>query len=205
MTFTIFSPAFPMLGRIPIEFTREGSNVSPPLEWDGAPVGTRSFALLVEDPDAPHGIFRHWIAYDIPASAAGLKRGDGSRERVPFLRMGRNDFGNSRYEGPEPPVGHGVHHYHFRLMALDVPQLDVPARCSATELVSAARPHCLGEAQFTGLFENPRSASNAATRTPGGKQPGVADPDKLARTGTVSEPVRQTPPAGTWNDVASNE
>jgi hypothetical protein len=116
--------------------------------------------------------------------------------------MGRNDFGNSRYDGPQPPAGHGPHHYHFRLLALDVSELDVPAQSSATDILALAKPRCLAEAEIIGLFENPqaRPAGQGV-----GVRKGIADADKLARTGSVDEPVRDTPPAGAWNDVARNE
>jgi Raf kinase inhibitor-like YbhB/YbcL family protein len=199
MTLAITSPAFASLGSIPLRFTREGANISPAIEWHDAPPETRSFALVVEDPDAPRGIFRHWVAYDIPASSTSLKEGDGSPEPG-TLRMGRNDFGISRYDGPQPPAGHGPHQYHFRLLALDVSELDVPAQSSATDVLAAAKPQCLAEAQIIGLFENPHAPAAGQ-----GVRKGIADADKLARTGTVDEPVRDTPPAGAWNDVARNE
>lgn len=199
MTLAITSPAFSSLGSIPLRFARNGTNISPPIEWRDAPPETRSFALIIEDPDAPRGIFHHWAAYDIPASSTSLMEGDGSRESV-TLKMGRNDFGNSRYDGPQPPAGHGPHHYHFRLLALDVSELDVPAQSSATDILAAARPHCLAKAEIIGLFEHPH-ASETGQRV----RRGIADADKLARTGSVDEPVRNTPPAGAWNDVARNE
>ncbi len=199
MTLAITTSAFSSLGSIPPRFTRNGTNISPPIEWRGAPPETRSFALIVEDPDAPRGIFRHWAAYDIPASFTSLQEGDGSREPV-MLRMGRNDFGNSRYDGPQPPAGHGPHHYHFRLLALGVSELDVPARSSAADILAAAKPQCLAQAEIIGLFEHPH-----ASATVQGVREGIADADKLARTGSVDEPVRDTPPAGAWNDIARNE
>jgi Raf kinase inhibitor-like YbhB/YbcL family protein len=199
MTLAITSPVFSSLGFIPPRFTRDGANISPPIEWHDAPPATRSFALIVEDPDAPRSIFRHWAVYDIPASSTSLKEGDGSREPV-TLRMGRNDFGNSRYDGPQPPAGHGPHHYYFRLLALDISQLDVPAKSPATDILAAAKPRCLAEAEIIGLFETRR-----APQTRQGVRKGIADADKLARTGSVDEPVRDTPPAGAWNDVAPNE
>jgi len=204
MTLSITSSAFPPLGPIPRQFTRDGDNISPPVEWHDAPTETRSFALIVEDPDAPKGVFRHWAAYDIPASCSNLKEGEGSREPVTMLRMGRNDFGNSRYDGPQPPVNHGPHHYHFRLLALNVSELDVPPQSSAELILTAARAKCLEEAEVVGVFENVKKAKSREA-PPGAKSPGVADADKLARTGAVDEPIRQTPPAGAWNDIGRNE
>jgi len=205
MTLMITSPAFSPLASIPRQFTRDGANISPPIEWHDAPTETRSFALIVEDPDAPKGLFRHWVAYDIPASSTSLKEGDGSREPVTMLRMGRNDFGNSRYDGPQPPAGDGPHHYHFRLLALDVSKLNVPAQSSATDILAAASPRRLAEAAIIGVFESPHVVPKGTDRPSRGVRQGIADADKLARTGSVHESVRDTPPAGAWNDVARNE
>ena len=148
MSLSITSSAFSPFGPIPRQFTRDDANVSPPLEWHDAPLETRSFTLILEDPDAPGGIFHHWVVYDIPASSASLKQGDGSREPVTMLRMGRNDFGNTRYDGPEPPVSHGPHHYHFRLLALNVSEHDVPAQSPAEDVLNAAKARCLAEAEI---------------------------------------------------------
>lgn len=174
MTFAISSPAFAANQPIPKKFSREAGNVSPPLEWHSAPGGTQSFALIAEDPDAPNGTFRHWAAYDIPESCRQLTNGAGSRDQNPEVPMGRNDFGNARYDGPQPPLGHGVHHYHFRLFALDVPRLDVPPNSTAGDVLAAAQKHALGEADIVGTF----------TRE------------------SVEDAVADTPPAGDWNDVA---
>ena len=115
------------------------------------------------------------------------------------LKMGRNDFGNSRYDGPQPPAGDAAHHYHFRLLALRVAELKLPPQTRASDILAAAEAECLEQAEVVGLFESP---DNGQRGTP---HPGIADADKLARTGSVDEPVRDTPPAGAWNDVAGNE
>src|SRR5882724_4999207 len=92
MTLRLNSPAFTQNAKIPNQFSRDGGNVSPPIEWQGAPAaGTRSYALVVEDPDAPKGTFRHWAAFDIPGDADGLREGAGSTDGA--IRMARNDFG----------------------------------------------------------------------------------------------------------------
>jgi Raf kinase inhibitor-like YbhB/YbcL family protein len=134
MALRITSPAFSANAEIPRQFTRDAANVSPPIEWRDAPSETRSFALVVEDPDAPSGMFRHWAVYDIPEGSTSLDQGAGSQGQTVALRMGENDFGNTRYDGPQPPPGTGTHHYHFRLLALRVPKLDVPAQCSAKDV-----------------------------------------------------------------------
>jgi Raf kinase inhibitor-like YbhB/YbcL family protein len=153
MTLQIHIPAFESDQPIPRQFTRDGGNVSPMIEWRGAPPETRSFALVVEDPDAPRGIFRHWAAYDIPADALRLQEGAGSSARGIAIRMAKNDFGDTKYDGPQPPPGHGVHHYHFRLFALDVRELDVPDDSDASQVLEAARAHALAEAETIGTFE----------------------------------------------------
>ena len=150
---TLNSPAFAANQEIPRQFSREGGNMSPPIEWRGEPRGTRSYALVVEDPDAPSGMFRHWAAYDIPADMHRLSEGAGSREEGAALQMAVNDFGNARYDGPQPPAGHGTHHYHFRLFALDVPTLDMPSNCAVEDVIEAAEDHAIAEADYVGTFE----------------------------------------------------
>src|SRR5581483_2349672 len=135
MTLMLSIPTLPQNRRIPERFSRDGENISPPLEWRGAPEGTRGYALIVEDPDAPKGTFRHWAAYNIPAGAQGLPEGAGSDAADATLRMALNDFGNRRYDGPQPPPGHGRHHYHFRLFVLDTPQLPVPTNGAAQDVL----------------------------------------------------------------------
>jgi Raf kinase inhibitor-like YbhB/YbcL family protein len=154
MGLAITTPAFTANQKIPERFSRDGDNVSPQLEWRGEPAETRSFALVVEDPDAPKGTFRHWAAYDIPAQAHCLPEGAGSEKGVARIQMtmAKNDFGNSHYDGPRPPPGHGVHHYHFRVFALDVPKLDVSSNCAAEEVLEAAQAHTLAEGDVVGLF-----------------------------------------------------
>lgn len=112
MPLTITSPAFRNGEVIPIRHTRDGENLSPPLEWRDAPPETKSFVLIVEDPDAPSGTFRHWAMYNILAGEAGLPEG-ASAQGLRGVGEGVNGFRNARYDGPQPPKGHGPHHYHF--------------------------------------------------------------------------------------------
>src|SRR5438552_4590883 len=121
MAFALASPAFSNGGKIPLKYTLDGDNLSPPLEWRDAPPGTKSFALVVEDPDAPNGTFRHWALYNISGNRDDLPEGVGGAD------LGVNDFGHRRYDGPRPPKGDGKHHYHFRIAALDVEKLVQPA------------------------------------------------------------------------------
>ena len=153
MPLTIETPSFARNAPIPDQFARQGANVSPRVEWHGAPLDTRSFALVVEDPDAPKGTFRHWAAYDIPGDAHGLREGAGSNAPDGAIRMAMNDFGDARYDGPQPPPGHGTHHYHFRLFALDTDELDLPEDASAKQVLDAALEHSIAEAETVGTFE----------------------------------------------------
>jgi Raf kinase inhibitor-like YbhB/YbcL family protein len=142
-TFALTSEAFADGQTIPTEFTCDGTDRPPPLTWDEPPVGTKSFALVVDDPDAPSGTFRHWGAYDIPASARSLA--GEFPEAV-------NDFGKPGYGGPCPPKGHGPHHYRFKLMALDVDRLNL-SNPKIAQLETEAEKHALGRAQLTGTYE----------------------------------------------------
>ena len=146
---------FPANQKIPARFTRDGENLSPALQWRGEPPEPRSFALVVEDPDAPKGTFRHWAAYNIPAGTHQLPEGAGSNIPGAPARMvtAKNDFGNRGYDGPQPPRGHGTHHYHFRLFALGVAELGVPEDCGAQEVLEAARANALEEGDSVGLSE----------------------------------------------------
>lgn len=153
MTLRIEIPAFAPNAPIPNEYTRDGANKSPRLEWYGAPLDTRSYALIVEDPDAPKGTFRHWAAYDISPDASSLPEGAGSSELDASIKMARNDFGDVRYDGPQPPRGHGTHHYHFRLFALDTPALDLPEDADAQQVLAAAQQHAIAQAETVGTFE----------------------------------------------------
>src|SRR6266702_5687711 len=152
MALTLNSPAFAQNQRIPDRFSRDGGNVSPPIEWRGAPAGTQSYALIVEDPDAPRCTFRHWAAYDIPSGANRLTEVAGAGKPDTAMHMAVNDFGDRHYDGPQPPPGHGTHHYHFRLFALDVPHLRVPGNAAAQEVLEAARAHALAEADVVGTY-----------------------------------------------------
>ncbi len=154
MALRVTSPAFTSGHRIPERYSRNSGNVSPPLEWHDAPRNTRSFALVVEDPDAPRGTFRHWAVYNVPPAHQGLGEDSGSARALGSLRMAVNDFGNRGYDGPQPPHGHGTHHYHFRLLALDVPELTVPPRASVQDVLAAARTHVLAEAETVGTYRS---------------------------------------------------
>lgn len=117
------------------------------------PEGTRSVVLVVEDPDAPSGTFGHWAVFNIRSDVDQLPEAESGKPGVDALRQGKNDFGNAYYDGPEPPVGHGIHHYHFRLIALDVPSLRVPAQVGVKEVLQEAWQHVIEEAELVGTYE----------------------------------------------------
>lgn len=146
------SPAFTNGGPVPVRYTCDGEDLSPPLAWSGAPPGAQSFALLCDDPDAPAGTWHHWAAFDVPADVVNFDEGMPSRETVGAIRQALNDFGRFGYGGPCPPRGHGLHHYHFRLLALDVKSLGLKGRVRCREVERAVQPHVLATAELVGTF-----------------------------------------------------
>lgn len=151
MTFALHSPVFQNGGAIPDKYARDGENLSPPLRWADPPAETRSFMVVVEDPDAPSGTFRHWALHGINPTQTELREGIGLESET--RRQAVNDFGKARYDGPQPPRGHGVHHYHFKLAALDVSQLDLPDDAKVESAWEAAQPHIIDLAELVGTFE----------------------------------------------------
>lgn len=148
MTFTLTSPDFADGEAIPKACTCDGADAPPALRWSGTPDGTRSFALVVDDPDAPGGTFTHWLLYDLAADLTALPAGQGGRS-LP------NDFGRPGYGGPCPPRGHGRHRYVFTLFAVDVPALSLGGTGRAA-LTTALETHTLGTARLTGHYERAR-------------------------------------------------
>lgn len=133
-----------------------GGNQSPSLSWSGAPEGTKSFAILMYDPDAPTGSgWWHWLAYNIPAETAGLATGAGDEagKGLPAgSAQGRTDFGSGGYGGPCPPPGSGDHRYYFRVHALSVAQLELPEGASAALVGFNINANTLATAQIVGIF-----------------------------------------------------
>jgi Raf kinase inhibitor-like YbhB/YbcL family protein len=150
MSLKLTSTAFDEGGMIPDRYSHRGGNVSPPLAWTGAPKGVKGFALIVDDPDAPSGLFVHWLIYRMPEIRAELDEGIPAREELPDgARQGRNGFGEIGYGGPQPPSG--THRYFFHLYALDV-ELTLRAAANRQELDRAMRGHILAETQLMGRF-----------------------------------------------------
>jgi Raf kinase inhibitor-like YbhB/YbcL family protein len=141
------SSAFEEGQPIPVQYTCDGEDKSPALSWGEPPPGTKSFALVVDDPDAPSGLFRHWGAYDIPASTRSLETGQS------IGRQAVNGFNKAGYGGPCPPPGHGPHHYHFKLFALDVAELGLPADAKIDQVESEAQKHAIGKGELIGTYE----------------------------------------------------
>jgi Raf kinase inhibitor-like YbhB/YbcL family protein len=149
VTFSISSPTFANGQRIPTKYTADGEDISPPLDWSGAPAGTKSFLLVVEDPDAPSGTFHHWGLYNL--RSGGVPEGFASGDRQDDIETAINDFGEAGYRGPAPPRGHGTHHYHFRVAALDS-TIDPPARAKVADVWRLAKKHIIGEAELVGTY-----------------------------------------------------
>jgi len=151
MAFELTSPAFKAGDTIPTKHTCDGEDLSPALAWTDPPGGTKSFALICDDPDAPRGTWVHWVLYAVPASARRLPEGV---KTTPTLdegsRQGTNDFRKIGYGGPCPPPG-PAHRYFFKLHALDA-TLDLPPGASKAALEKAMEGHTLGRAELMGRY-----------------------------------------------------
>ena len=148
LTSTAFADGQP----IPAKYTGDALNISPPLAWTNVPAGTKSFALITDDPDAPAGTWTHWVIYDLPPTATAL---DEDTPKVAQLRdgskQGLNSSQKTGYSGPMPPPGK-VHHYHFKLYALDTMTGLAPG-AAKTNLLKAMDGHVLGEGRLMGTYE----------------------------------------------------
>jgi len=150
MAFKVKVPAFREGEIIPKRHSCEGDDLSPTVEWSEIPPGTKSFALIVDDPDAPVGTWNHWLLWDIPATATSIPEGfQPSRAGT----SGKNDFGKLGYGGPCPPKGHGPHRYYFKLFALDVERLGLAAGAKRADLDKTLKSHVIGEAWTMGRYE----------------------------------------------------
>lgn len=161
-TLQLRSPAFDHCTMMPARCTAEGTNVSPALVFSGVPADARALAVVCHDPDAPlvtgggYG-FVHWVLYNLPVGLRGLD--EGTR----LGTGGLNDFGETDYGGPMPPVGHGVHHYYFWALALSL-DVRMPPGLSLTEFLAEVEPLIIGMNRLIGTYERRSSASVAAGR-----------------------------------------
>jgi Raf kinase inhibitor-like YbhB/YbcL family protein len=156
MSMKITSTAFADGAAIPARHTGDGQDVSPPLQWSDLPTGTAELALICDDPDAPRPEpWVHWVIYKIPASATGLPEGVPPSEKLASPAgavQGLNTWPVVGYRGPAPPRGHGTHHYHFRLYALDR-ALELQPRLTKEQLLKAMKGHVLAEAELVGTYQ----------------------------------------------------
>ncbi len=158
MDLTLRSTSFDDGGSIPRQHTCEAADASPPLSWAGAPPGTKSWALIVDDPDAPDPkapkmTWVHWVLYNLPPDVATLGEGTTAANLPPGTREGVNDWKRTGYRGPCPPIGR--HRYFFKLYALDAPLGDL-GQPTKTKLEEAMRGHVVGQAQIVGTYEKGR-------------------------------------------------
>ena len=152
MSFRLTSTAFTEGQAIPQEHSGDGANPSPPLAWSGQPQETASFALICEDPDAPRGIFVHWVLFNLPPATAELSDGLPHQPTLANAAVqGKNDFAKIGYGGPAPPPGK-PHRYYFRLYALDS-LLKLQAGATKQQLVTAMKGHILAETHLMGTYQ----------------------------------------------------
>ena len=147
----VTSSAFAPGTMIPEQYTCKGNDVSPAIEWGEAPAQATSFAVIMDDPDAPRGTWVHWVMWNIPASTRSLPQGVAKHEQLDDgTRQGRNSNGNVGYNGPCPPMGQ-THRYFFRMYALDT-KLDLTAGAERSELDAAMKGHVLAQGEYMGTF-----------------------------------------------------
>ena len=155
MSFRLTSSAFAHSGKIPSKYTCEGDDQSPPLEWTDAPAGTKSFALIVDDPDAPdpakpQRVYVHWVVYNIPPDVKRIDE-NGWKSKMPAgSATGMNDFGRQGWGGPCPPIGR--HRYFFKLYALDT-TLSALSSPKKKDVENAMKGHILGQAELMGTYQ----------------------------------------------------
>jgi Raf kinase inhibitor-like YbhB/YbcL family protein len=151
MTLHVTSTAFQPGETIPKKFTCDGPDISPALAWSDAPAETQSFALIMDDPDAPAGTWVHWVLYDLPSNTHELPEGMAKQEQLPNgARQGRNDFRKIGYGGPCPPPGK-PHRYFFKLHALDT-RLNLKAAATKAEVERAMQGHVLAQGELLGRY-----------------------------------------------------
>lgn len=146
----IKSSAFQNGGMIPKQYTCDGQNVSPPLEWTSVPAEAKSLVLIMDDPDAPSGTFTHWVVFNLPATAKGLPEGVEQGAIEGAGRQGRNDFKKSAYGGPCPPSG--AHRYFFKLYALST-ELQLDESATKSQVETAMDGNILAEGALVGKYQ----------------------------------------------------
>ncbi|GAB6076519.1 YbhB/YbcL family Raf kinase inhibitor-like protein [Desulfurobacterium crinifex] len=148
----LFSLAFGNGEYIPIKYTCDGEDISPPLLFFDIPDETQSFAIIVDDPDAPSGVFTHWIIYDIPGNFEGLPEDVPPASELEYgIKQGVDRLGRIGYNGPCPPPGR-PHRYFFILFALDVPTIGLPAGISKGDFLKAIDGHVITQDELVGLY-----------------------------------------------------
>ena len=151
MSLQVASTAFAAGETIPKKFTCDGPDLSPPLNWREAPAGTESFALIMDDPDAPVGTWVHWVLYNLPANTKELSEGVEKQDQLANGALqGRNDCRKMGYGGPCPPPGK-PHRYYFKLYALDI-VLKLKAGATKAELEQAMKGHIVGQGEAMGRY-----------------------------------------------------
>ena len=160
MEMMVSSTAFDEGEALPMRYSCDGENSSPPLAWSGVPDNTKTLALLCDDPDAPHGPFVHWVLFNIPATTASLREGIPAQQHVPGVgEQGHNSAGSVGYTGPCPPSG--THRYYFTLYALDE-RLTFSGEVNAAAIRLAMQGHILAEGQLMGRYTRAQSGRQAA-------------------------------------------
>jgi Raf kinase inhibitor-like YbhB/YbcL family protein len=152
MSIEFTSTAFKAEKPIPKQYTGDGADQSPPLQWSELPPATKSIALICDDPDAPRGTWVHWVLFNLPAQTRELEECVATTETLGNgAKQGKNDFGNIGYGGPAPPKGK-AHRYFFKLYALDI-ALNLPSGATKAELEAAMKGHVLAEGQLMGTYQ----------------------------------------------------
>ena len=153
MTINVISTAFQEGGMIPQQYTCDGANISPPLSWTGVPGGVRTLALIIDDPDAPKGVFTHWVLFNLPASSLELPENVPAQEILTGeAKQGTNSFQKTGYGGACPPPGDEAHRYFFKLYALDT-ELALDAGATKEQLLKAMEGHIVAEGQLMGKYK----------------------------------------------------
>jgi Raf kinase inhibitor-like YbhB/YbcL family protein len=146
--FTVSSTAFKSDGLIPVKYTCDGENISPPFSWSKGPKGTKTYALICDDPDAPSKVWVHWLIYNIPEAITEISE---NKTEIKKAKYGTNDFWNTAYGGPCPPSG--THHYHFRIYALDC-ELSLAPGALREAIEGAMKDHILAQGELIGKYSH---------------------------------------------------